>query len=132
MPQEFDVRERVSQALYSRRPSSHWNGWYIEIADAIGVDPKSVERWLIGDTTIDFANFCSLTKFFLDKGDPSFANEVFGALTGVHCGLSESDAWREASRLKDIIERSHAEAQNVIPYRGKVSSHEVPGGDSAA
>ena len=106
------IADAVSQALWRHKPSGSLFGWYLEIAEAVGSDPKTVENWARGKHKPGSAYVWRLIAHL----GPRFALEIHENLTGQACELRQLAC--DAAALKAIEGKAVEIIEAVEKARG--------------
>lgn len=86
----------VVRAIRARAPEMGRDGWYSEIADAIGASDGAVKNWFYGKNLPDIDNLDALKRHF----GVEFADEIEQAATGFRVVLGPDEQARRIAHME--------------------------------
>ena len=106
------LRKRLKDALYARADKGNVGGWRDRIADKIGMDRGTVEKWFYGDNLPSLSGWVALCQQL-----PGLQDEVLGDITGERNGGGERR--EQAERLRKLADDVEGNSR-VVKLEGKV------------
>ena len=108
------LRKRLKDALYARADKGNVGGWRDRIADNLGMDRNTVERWFYGDNLPSLSGWVALCQQL-----PGLQDEVLGDITGERDGGGKRR--EQAERLRVVADEIERGDTRVVPMKGSIS-----------
>ena len=99
------LQHHLIQAIRARAPKMGRDGWYSEVADAIGVTDGAVKGWFYGKNLPGVDNQDALKRYF----GVEFAHEIEQAATGFHVSEGQDEMKARLERLEAQVDAMKAE-----------------------